>query len=105
MVKVVFYIPMRRGSSGKKHASTAILELERFLEELEAGGFTLHGIVNGAWKDPQTGEVTREQSFHYSVAVSADDLEKLRLFLGGRAKILFDQKAIYFEIGGEVELL
>ena len=71
----------------------------------EFGVFTLHGVVQGSWKNPKTGATKHEESFHYSVALVKKDLEKLRSFLEGRAKILFDQEAIYFKIGGEVELL
>lgn len=104
LVEAVFYIPTRRDSSGEQHTSSAILELERFLEE-EFGGFTVHGVVRGAWRNPETGEIKHDDSFHYSVALLEGDVKKLRSFLGGRARTLFDQKAIYFKIGGEVEFL
>lgn len=104
MVEVSFYIPTRRDSSGEQHTSNAILELQRFLEE-EFGGFTVHGVVRGAWRNPETGETKHDESFHYSVALSEDDIEKLRSFLGGWARILFDQKTIYFKIAGKVEFL
>ncbi len=103
MIQVEFYIPMRQSSSGKLHAATTILELERFLEEF--GGFTLHGTVQGSWRDPDIGESVREESFHYSVAVSKEGLTKLRAFMRERGKIIFDQKAIYFNVGGKVEFL
>lgn len=103
MVEVEFYIPTHQGSTGELHPSTAILDLHRFLDELK--GWTIHGVVRGSWKNPETGEMEREESFHYSVAVSSSDLELLRSFLGGRAKSLFDQKAIYFKVSGSVELL
>ena len=72
------------------------------------GGFTFHGIVEGSWMDLarlETGQNRYEESFHYSVAVSDDELSKLRLFLKKRAKVLFDQKAIYSNVGGKVEFL
>ena len=71
----------------------------------ELGGFTLHGIVHGSWRNPASGEMVREESFPYSVAVSGSDLSRLRSFLRQRAKTAFDQQTIYFGVRGKVEFL
>lgn len=104
MVQVEFYVPTRRHRSGRLHPSTAFRKLHRFLDEL--GGWTIHGRVQGAWKNPKTRRMVREESFHYSVAVSRRSLRRLCSFLAADAKILFDQQAIYFKgPSGKVEFL
>ncbi len=51
------------------------------------------------------GEVIREESFPYFVAVPEEEVEQVRSFMRDRAKVLFDQEAIYFSVAGKVEIV
>jgi hypothetical protein len=67
------------------------------------GGFTYLGIVRGAWVDG-AGEVVADMSHQYRVAVAADQVGALRAF-AARTCAQFEQQCLYFQIGGEAELV
>jgi hypothetical protein len=67
------------------------------------GGFTLRGIVRGAWLDEQ-GLVVSDESYCYLVAVDAEEIDALRAF-GREACREFEQRCIFFQVIGAAELL
>ncbi len=103
MIEIKFLIPTRQGSSGRLHSAGAIVELHRFLEE--RWGWHVFPPAPGGWRNPETGEVIREESFPYFVAVPEEEVEQVRSFMRDRAKVLFDQEAIYFSVAGKVEIV
>ena len=60
------------------------------------GGYTLDGKVEGAWRDPKSGQVYRDSSVRYVVVVDEPAVGDLLSFLG-EVKVRFRQEALYVE--------
>jgi len=56
------------------------------------------------YQDPDTGQRVQDQSRRYLVALPRKDVEKLREVLR-EACVVFQQKAIYLSVAGEVEFV
>ncbi|MCD6257177.1 hypothetical protein J7J45_03825 [Candidatus Aerophobetes bacterium] len=104
MVQTSFLIPLKDQFTQDLHPYTKFEELEKDLL-LMFGGWTSTGIVRGCWKDPDTNKEIYERSRKYVIAVKKKDVNKLREYLKNKAKTMFGQKSIYFEIAGKVEFL
>lgn len=104
MLKASFYIP-ENFVDGSAVPISRLQELREFLTA-RFGGYSLTGKVEGAWKDPRTGEVHRDISLRFEVALREDDIAELKEYLRAFKRELA-QRTIYFEIdrGASVELL
>lgn len=104
MVKAVFYIP-ENFNDNSPIPEEQFLELQEFLVA-EFGGYTQAGRVEGAWTNPRTGEVSRDVSFKYEVALPAERIAILKSYLV-ELKNKIRQDAICFELdtGAEIEML
>jgi hypothetical protein len=104
LIKTVFYIPENYNDSTPIPADR-FRELDDFLYS-EFGGYSVIGKVEGVWKNQETGEVARERSSKYEVALKEANIGILRGFLIEFKKRIKQDK-IYFEIDKDtvVELL
>lgn len=67
------------------------------------GGFTLRGIVRGAWLD-EKGLLVSDESYCYLVAVETSKIDDLRAFARAACGE-FEQRCIFFQVLGGAELL
>ncbi len=93
-IKTIFLIPLL-DNSGQPFATS---DWDWLTDELviRFGGWTLDGKVEGAWRDPKSGQVYRDASVRYVVVVEEPAVEGLFSFLG-EVKARFRQEALYVE--------
>lgn len=102
LVACEFLIPVVADSTRQPFPADVVSAWESELVT-RFGGFTLRGIVSGAWAD-DAGLVVTDESRCYLVAVAPERLDDLRAFLREACKV-FDQRVIYFQMVGKAELL
>lgn len=92
--KLLFLLPLL-DNAGQPFATT---DWDWLTDELviRFGGWTLDGKVEGAWRDPKSGQVYRDSSVRYVVVVEKPAVDSLISFLG-EVKTRFRQEALYIE--------
>lgn len=78
--------------------------LEKVLFADFAGGTVAPGNYQGFYEDPDTGEVVRDRSRKFIVAIPRDALGDLRNLLREACE-RFAQKCIYLSVAGQVEFV
>lgn len=63
------------------------------------------GLYSGTSRDPDTGQIIRDESKQYAVALEEERIPELREYLRTRVAVIFGQKVIYFFNGREVEFV
>ncbi len=106
LLECSFLIPLRRDvnlSDGKLHARKAWNWLD---EQLFAFGGATEAIEHykGWYPDPDTGQAVRDVSKKYFVALTREEVGRLRSFLR-EACLVFEQKIIYLSVAGHVEFV
>ena len=99
----VFLVPLVRDSDRKSHPPL----LWRLLQDAllkRFGGFTGPETVPGEWAPDEDEVPVKDLSRRYTVAVTEKRVEELRELVR-RVGNSFDQRAMYFEVAGYVELL
>jgi hypothetical protein len=93
-IKTIFLLPLL-DNDGQPFATS---DWDWLTDELviRFGGWTLDGKVEGAWRDPKSGQVYRDSSVRYVVVVEEPAVEGLLSFLG-EVKTRFRQEALYVE--------
>jgi hypothetical protein len=64
------------------------------------GGYTLDGVVCGAWRNPETGDIKKETMQKVWVVVNDAMVAPIFAFrrLAGEFATYFNQECIYFEV-------
>ncbi len=75
-----------------------------FWETFNTPGTLAPGLYEGGYSDPDTGERVTDASRKYILAVKKSDVKKLRAVLREACRV-FEQKCIYFNVGGTVEFV
>lgn len=102
MIKTMFLLP-EQDNSGVDWEDDKLSALETVL--LDAfGGYTVDGLVHGAWRSPY-GKEMRDSCIRYVVAL--DSIAKLSAWVDLIHDVLvdFDQQAIYVEVAGIPEII
>jgi hypothetical protein len=102
-----FLIPLCRDkdiSDGEHHETDTWQWLDDELTSRFDGRTKSSGLFQGAWKNPKTGALTRDESIQFLVAVPEARLDEIRELLG-RACGVFAQQCIYLTIAGNVEFV
>jgi hypothetical protein len=106
LVECSFLIPIQRDeglSDGGTHSRRAWNWLEN--ELMQFGGATRAGeLYHGWYLDPDTRRPVRDRSKKYLVALTREDVERLRSLLV-KACVVFEQKCIYLSVAGQVEFV
>ena len=69
-----------------------------------AGWSRTPGLVEGVYKDPDTGRPVSDKSRRYVVALPHRELDRLRRYLR-EVGAVFKQKIIYLSVAGQVEFV
>lgn len=99
----VFLVPLVRDSDRKRHSPL----LWRLLQDVllkRFGGLTGPETVAGEWSPGEGEPPVRDLNRRYTVAVAKERLDEVRALLR-RVGNSFDQRVMYFEVAGYVELL
>lgn len=103
---VQFLVPIT-DRKGQPYPLSMQKELRRDLEA-RFGGWSVAGEkpLEGAWRNPASGEVEYDESWRYEVGIDPGRLEELDDFLGGLAHRL-GQKALWRVVyaGGEGKVI
>ncbi len=103
LIQTCFLVPLTDEFTGDLHPYSKFEQLEKELF-VAFDGWTDGGVVQGCWKDPDTGKPVYDRSKKYIMAIEQNDVPKLRRFLK-KVKNSFGQKALYFEAMGIVEFI
>ena len=91
---VQFLVPVF-DRAGKPYPRAAHKQLRRDLEErFDGWSLAAEKPLEGAWRNPATGDVEYDESWRYEVGIAADRLPELDRYLGELAYRL-GQKAIW----------
>jgi hypothetical protein len=107
LIECSFLIPTRRDwrlSDGAEQSPNSWKWLESNLLSLFEGVTPDRGLLDGFYKDPETGRIVVDQSYKYTVAVGENRIDELRKLLA-EACAVFSQKSIYLSIAGHVEFV
>jgi hypothetical protein len=111
--EMVGYIPIHDGNSSQGNAGgssfcmcggEAAEGLTRDLYHMFAGWSRAPGLVEGVYKDPNTGQPVADKSRRYVVALPHRELDRLRRYLR-EVGVVFKQKVIYLSVAGQVEFV
>jgi hypothetical protein len=103
---VQFLVPVF-DRAGKPYRRTAHKQLRRDLEErFDGRSLAAEKPLEGAWRNPATGEVEYDESWRYEVGIAPDRLSELDRYLGELAHRL-GQKTIWRVVyaGGEGKVI
>lgn len=106
-IECTFLIPERRDadlSDGCVHYQDAWDWLDDELFEKFDGRTIAPGLYEGIWRDPSTNQRVSDMSRKFIVAVPNDRIDFLRDLMKTCARV-FQQKAIYLNVGGAVEFV
>ena len=106
LLECSFLIPLRRDknlSDGKLHRGPAWKWLDDQLTQFGGGTRALE-LYEGWYADPDTGKRVTDRSRKFWVAVSADQIERLRAVLR-EACLVFQQKCVYLSGAGKVKFV
>lgn len=107
LIQTSFLIPLREDKdigNDRLHPATRWAVFQRKLYAAFGAWTLAPGNYEGSYRDPDTGFEVSELSRKYILAVSKRDLKRLKDFLKEEGAS-FQQKFIYFEAAGKVELL
>jgi hypothetical protein len=107
LVEAAFLIPIREDrdvGNGRLHPYTRWQRLTRDLYHMFEGWSRAPGLVEGVYKDPDTGQPVSDKSRRYVVALPQRELEHLRRYLR-EVGAVFKQKVIYLSVAGQVEFV
>ena len=101
MARLEIVVP-RNFNDGTPVSSAAFDALDQFFAE-EFGGYSRREI-SGGWKDPQTGQIMKDQSFEYIVN---SPLINKRIIneLATTIKSYWEQNAVYFTLDGQSKIV
>jgi hypothetical protein len=106
LLECSFLIPVRRDrnlSNGRLHRQEDWDWLEAQFHPFGGGTRALE-LYEGWYLDPDTREVVKDRSAKYTVAVSREEVARLRLVLRKACRV-FGQKCIYLSVAGHVEFV
>ena len=78
--------------------------LERGLYYMFEGWSRDPGLVEGVYKDPDTGQPISDKSRRYVVVLPQRELDRLRRYVQAVGAI-FKQKVVYLSVAGKVEFV
>ncbi len=107
IVEAAFLIPIREDKhigTGRRHGDHRWQALQRDLFEMFLGWSRDPGLVEGVYRDPDTGQPVFDKSRRYIVAIPESELPRLRRYLSEIGR-LFKQKTIYLSVAGRVEFV
>jgi len=107
IVEAAFLIPIREDAavgSGRLHDDYKWRKLRRDLYEMFQGWSRDPRLVEGVYRDPDTGQPVFDKSRRYVVALPQSELPRLRRYLS-EVGALFKQKSIYLSVAGKVEFV
>jgi hypothetical protein len=107
LIETSFLIPLHEDKdigNGKFHPSDRWNKFKMKLYESFNAWTLAPGAYEGCYKDPDTEEIVMDLSRKFIIAIPENDLNRLKDFLITEGAE-FKQKYIYFEAGGNVELL
>ncbi|MBI1925103.1 hypothetical protein HYR99_12750 [Candidatus Poribacteria bacterium] len=107
IVEAAFLIPIREDrqvGNGRLHPNTRWQRLTRDLYLMFEGWSREPGLVEGVYKDPDTGQPVSDKSRRYVVALPQRELDRLRRYLQEIGSV-FKQKVIYLSVAGKVEFV
>ena len=107
LVEAAFLIPIREDrdvGNGRLHPYTRWQRLTRDLYHMFEGWSRAPGLVEGVYKDPDTGQPVSDKSRRYVVALPHRELDRLRRYLR-EVGAVFKQKVIYLSVAGQVEFV
>jgi hypothetical protein len=96
LVEAAFLIPIREDrdvGNGRLHPHTRWQRLTRDLYHLFAGWSRAPGLVEGVYKDPDTGQPVADTSRRYVVALPQRELDRLRRYVH-EVGAIFKQKVV-----------
>jgi hypothetical protein len=106
LVERSFLIPIRRDknlSDGKPHRRTAWNWCADQLMMFDGATMGL-GLYEGWYPDPDTGKRVKDKSRRFWIAIPANKIRKLRVFLREACRVFY-QKCIYLSVAGKVEFV
>lgn len=107
LIEAAFLIPIREDryvGNGRLHPHTRWQRLTRDLYYMFAGWSRAPGLVEGVYKDPDTGQPVSDKSRQYVIALPMRELDRLRHYLQ-EVGAVFKQKIIYLSVAGKVEFV
>ena len=107
LIECFFFLPTRRDanlSDGELHQTDDLEWLDKQLFSLFEGGTLAPGLYRGSYRDPDTKQQVRDESYKYILAVPKTKIRQLRLLLA-EACLVFAQKCIYLSVAGQVEFV
>jgi len=106
-IETSFLIPLHEDKeigNGRLHPSDRWSKFKKKLYDNFKAWTLAPGHYKGCYRDPNTGEIVIDLSRKFILAVSENDMERLKGFLKEEGAV-FKQKFIYFVARGKVELL
>ncbi len=107
LVEAAFLISIREDRSvgnGRLHPHTRWQRLTRDLYHMFESWSRDPGLVEGVYKDPDTGQPVSDKSRRYVVALPQRELDRLRRYLR-EVGAVFKQKVIYLSVAGTIEFV
>jgi hypothetical protein len=107
LLECSFLIPTHhdsRVSDGAEQSPNSWKWLESNLLTLFEGVTPDRGLLDGFYKDPDSGRIVVDQSYKYTVAVEEGRIGELRKLLAEACGV-FRQKSIYLSVAGRVEFI
>ena len=107
IVEAAFLIPIREDrqvGNGLLHPDSKWQKFTRELYQMFEGWSREPGLVEGVYKDPETGQPVSDKSRRYVVAIPQREVDRLRHYLQKIGSV-FKQKVIYLSIAGKVEFV
>ena len=107
LIEAAFLIPIREDryvGNGRLRPHTRWQRLTRDLYHMFESWSRDPGLVEGVYKDPDTGQSTSDKSRRYVIALPQRELDRLRRYLQ-EVGAVFKQKIVYLSVAGKVEFV